>query len=141
MTHHRITHATDNHTQDRSSESRKRNQTLGLLPLLALTRRLSELLIPVRPRAQFRAELQRSLLASARQQQARRRLSLPTHAADAPAPAAPGPSRVPGWSNLEGIVGDKRWVLGAAAAGSAVSLVGILTYVVRRQHQRPAASA
>jgi len=141
MAHHSISHATDNHAPNRSSESRKHNPTLGLPSLLALTRRLSDLLVPVRPRAEFRAELQRSLLASARQQQAKQVLALPTHAVAALRPATSDPSRIPGWASLEGIMGDKRWVWGAAAAGSAVSLAGILTYVVRRQHHRPAASA
>jgi len=142
MAHHSITHTTtDEHAQHSSPETHTPHLTDGLPSLLALTRRLADLLAPVRPRAEFRAELQHSLLASARQQQAKRLLALPTYAAAAPTPAAADPSRIPGWSSLDGIVGDKRWVWGAAAAGSAVSLVSILTYVVRRQHHRPAASA
>ncbi len=88
---------------------------LTVMPFLALARELAALLIPVQPRPQFRADLERSLMGAARQQNARGAL-------------------VQGepleFVEREGT--DRRWVIGAAAAaavGSAMSVAGIVTYV------------
>jgi len=44
--------------------------TLSVMPFLALARELAALLLPVQPRPQFRQDLERSLMAAARQQSA-----------------------------------------------------------------------
>ena len=92
---------------------------LSVVPFLALARELGALLVPVQPRADFRTELERSLLAQARQQNAQARLV---------------PVLVEGRDGLE-----RRWVVvgaaaaAAAAVGSAVSIAGIVVYVRRRR--------
>jgi len=71
----------------------------ALLPLLNIAERTSRLLSrQVKPDGAFREELHRSLIAQARQQQ------------------AAGPD------------GRRRWILGAAAVGSAVSVAGLVAY-------------
>lgn len=92
---------------------------LPLAPLLSLTRDLAALFAPVRPRAEFRAALQRDLLAAARQQAARERL-ITTDSA-----AAPGGE-------------GRRWLWGAATVGSAMSLMGIAALVWRQRHRQAA---
>ena len=89
---------------------------LTIMPFLALARELADLFAPVAPRPEFRADLERMLIAQARQQAAQAAL-FPV-AIDAREP------------------GERRWVKGAAAAaavGSAVSLAGIVVYVLRRR--------
>ena len=83
---------------------------LPLAPFLSLARDLAAMIVPVRPRAEFRAELQRNLMVAARQQIARDLLLDPVSVAGS-----------------EG--GERRWVWGAATFGSAVSLAGIVAYV------------
>lgn len=99
---------------------------LTVVPFLGLARELAALLLPVRPRPQFRAELERSLLAAARQQNARRAVS-----GFMPAAASYG-----GRLTLL----ERRWVIGAAAAavGSAVSIAGIVAFVLHRRGEHAA---
>jgi hypothetical protein len=93
---------------------------VSLAPFLALVRELSAEIIPVRLRVEFRDELQRELMAAARQQYARDLLIWST-------PAAPQPKT------------SRRWVLGAATVGSAVSLASIVAaYYMRHRHRQAA---
>lgn len=94
---------------------------LSIMPFLALARELAALLIPIRPRQEFRDDLERSLIAAARQQNARGVLTA-----------------------YEPLVllrderenSERRWMIaGAAAVGSAVSLAGIVAYVWRRRER------
>lgn len=103
---------------------------LSLAPWLALARDLADLLVPVQPRPAFRAELERSLLAMARQQQARTRLAIAPVAEAWPAWPGIWADRVAQCLRLPDDLSERRWVLGAAAVGSAVSLAGILAYVL-----------
>lgn len=95
---------------------------VSLAPFLALVRELSAEVIPVRLRTEFRDELQRELMAAARQQYARDLLIWST-----PAPAQAKTSR--------------RWVLGAATLGlgSAVSVASIVTAYYLRHRRRQTA--
>lgn len=91
---------------------------LSIVPFLALARELAGLLAPVAPRPEFRADLERSLVAAARQQAAQTSLI--------PMFIEPRES------------GERRWVKPAAAAaavGSAVSIAGIVVYVLRRRER------
>ena len=118
-----------------------RNEPLTLSPFLALARELSALLLPIRPRPQFRAELHRNLVVSAQRQQAQLLVALAAH--DAPTPSAFPQRQVEKYAGRwerELYQGGKRWVVGAAAVGSAVSLAGILAYLMRR-HNRPTGSS
>jgi hypothetical protein len=95
---------------------------VSLAPFLALVRELAAEIIPLRLRVEFRDELQRELMAAARQQYARDLLIWST-----PAPAQAKTSR--------------RWVLGAATVGlgSAVSLASIVAaYYMRHRHRQAA---
>lgn len=93
---------------------------VSLAPFLALVRELSAEIIPVRLRVEFRDELQRELMAAARQQYARDLLIWTT-----PAPPQAKTSR--------------RWVWGAATVGSAVSLASIVAaYYMRHRHRQAA---
>jgi hypothetical protein len=93
---------------------------VSLAPFLALVRELSAEIIPVRLRVEFRDELQRELLAAARQQYARDLLIWTT--------AAPPQAKT-----------SRRWVLGAATVGSAVSLASIVAaYYMRHRHRQAA---
>lgn len=107
--------------------------TLSLAPYLALSRELSELIIPVQPRGEFRAQLYNSLLDHARQR--------PAHAALLPLsgsePTGGIPARFARWV-ITTPAQDRRWVWGAAAVGSAVSLAGLVTYVWRHRGSRVA---
>jgi len=106
---------------------------LPLAPYLALSRELSELIVPAPPRADFRAELYHSLVARARQRPANAAL-LPLPEIE---PAAGIPTRFARW--IVATPGqDRRWVWGAAAVGSAVSLAGLVTYVWRHRSSRAA---
>jgi hypothetical protein len=110
-----------------------REQSLTLAPYLALSRDLSALIIPVTPDDQFRAQLYESLLDRARRQQVQPML-LPLTEED---PETGIPHRVVRWvANVPGQ--DRRWVWGAAAVGSAVSLAGLVTYVWHRRGSRAA---
>jgi hypothetical protein len=111
---------------------------LNLAPFLGMTRELAALLVPVRPRADFRAELHRSLVASARQWQAQLALNIvPPMSEPVIGPVEVLSDRV---AHLLGVPEvDRRWMMGAAAVGGAVSL-GILAYVLRHR-EHPAAVA
>lgn len=80
-------------------------------PLMALASALSSVLQPVRPRAAFRAHLRRGLVDAARRRYAFRA-------------ATPHLGRTPRFA----------WLLGAAVVGSAVSVVGLLAYLLRNRH-------
>ncbi len=96
------------------------NSVVSLTPFLALVRELSAEVIPVRLRTEFRDELQRELMAAARQQYARDLLIWST-------PALPQAKT------------SRRWVLGAATLGSAVSLASIVAaYYMRHRHRQAA---
>jgi hypothetical protein len=116
---------------------------LTLAPLLLLAQEIAALLLPLAPRAEYRRALHRSLLKQARRQQAQRLLDLsePIHTPFVPEAQAL-PNRVAGWITQEtaSLDVDRRWVLGAAAVGSAVSLAGILAYVLSHRN-RSAVSA
>ena len=110
-----------------------REQSLTLAPYLALSRDLSALIIPVSPDDQFRAQLYGSLLDHARRQQVQPML-LPLTEED---PETGIPRRVVRWvAQVPGQ--DRRWVWGAAAVGSAVSLAGLVTLVWHRRGNRAA---
>lgn len=106
---------------------------LKLAPYLTLTRDLAAVLTPMPPSDEFRATLYHSLIASARQQHAHRLLLAPV-----PEETSGGiPERVAQWvAATPGA--DRRWVWGAAAVGSAVSLAGLVTFMWRRRGQRAA---
>lgn len=95
-------------------------ETLTVVPFLSLARELAALLLPVRPRPQFRADLERSLVAAARQQNAHMALT--------------------GFTPRATNAIERRWVIGAAAAavGSAVSIAGVVAYVLHRRSERAA---
>ena len=110
-----------------------REQSLTLAPYLALSRDLSALVTPVSPDDQFRAQLYGSLLDHARHQQIQPML-LPLTEED---PETGIPRRVVRWvAHVPGQ--DRRWVWGAAAVGSAVSLAGLVTLVWHRRGNRAA---
>jgi hypothetical protein len=81
-------------------------------PLMALASLLAGALQPVHPREAFRTGLRRGLIDAARRRQTLRAI-------------APSERRQPGLA----------WVLGAAAVGSAVSVAGLLAYLIRVRHQ------
>lgn len=91
--------------------------TLSVVPFLALARELAALLVPLEPPVDFRTDLERSLVAEARRQSAQTRLVPVTI------------------ETREGL--ERRWVVGAAAAavGSAVSIAGLVVYVLRRRER------
>lgn len=97
---------------------------IGLTPFLNLVRELAGLLAPVAPRETFRSELEQGLLAAARQQSAQLSLGAITNADD-------GSMRRP-----DGV--SNRVVIGAAAVGSAVSIVGLVAYMLYRRGERTA---
>jgi hypothetical protein len=105
---------------------------LALTPLLELAREIGRLFSsPPAPRGDFRRELHQSLIAEARRQQAQRSLAL----APVLAPGKDAPwlhDRVIGWISQETATMpvERRWMIGAAAVGSAVSLAGVLAYVL-----------
>jgi hypothetical protein len=93
---------------------------LSVMPFLALARELAGLLLPLQLRQDFRNDLEASLIAEARQQHAQLAL------------AGYPPVEI----EREG--GERRWVIGAAAAaavGSAVSIAGILAYVLMHRER------
>jgi hypothetical protein len=96
------------------------SDVVSLVPFLTLVRELAAEIIPMRLRVEFRDELQRELMAAARQQYARDLLLWTT-----PNPLQTKTAR--------------RWVLGAATLGSAVSLASIVAaYYVRHRHRQAA---
>lgn len=98
------------------------NSVVSLAPFLTLVRELATEIIPLHLRVEFRDELQRELMAAARQQYARDLLTWTT-----PAPPQAKASR--------------RWVLGAATLGlgSAVSVASIVAaYYMRHRHRQAA---
>lgn len=108
------------------------NRTLTLAPYLALVRDLTALIVPVQPNAAFRDSLEASLLAAARQQSALEKLAIA-------APAAVHPvDPVWNWREFLPESFDRRWVIGAAAVGSAVSVAGVVAYFWRQRERRAA---
>jgi hypothetical protein len=92
---------------------------VNLAPFLSLARELAAMIVPVQLRREFRDELHRNLVAAARQQYAYDLLLFPAPAAN------------------QGRNG-RRWVLGAATLGSAVSLAGVAAYVWLHRHRQAA---
>lgn len=108
------------------------NRTLTLAPYLALARDLTALIVPVRPRPAFRAHLEDSLLEAARRQRALEQLAI------SPATETSSANTTWAWRDLLGENLDRRWMLGAAAVGSAVSVAGVLAYFWRQRERRAA---
>jgi hypothetical protein len=111
--------------------------TLTIAPFLALARELSALLTPVEPRQTFRDELYHSLLIAARQHQAQTALDIVPPAAGWAESSSADPLASLRGLMPEGV--DRRWTMGAAAVGGAISL-GILAYFLRHR-DRPRAAA
>jgi hypothetical protein len=106
--------------------------------LLALRRALSEEIVPASPEPEFRARLHSYLVQSALQQHVQRNLAIASGGASETALEAPGmPTRVAHWLISDG-QGGWRWVFGAAAVGSAVSLAGALALLLRYRGRRVA---
>ena len=100
------------------------DRVLSLAPFLALVRELSALLLPARPRPAFREALAESLLVAAKQMCALQALDI----------AAPAPQ-----GSQAGAIGrERRWVIGVAAVGSAVSVAGLIAYLWHQRSQRAA---
>ena len=108
------------HEASNAPVSRAASGVVSLAPFLALARELAAEIVPVRLRIEFRDKLQRELMAAARQQYARDLLIWAT-------PSSPRTRT------------SRRWVLGAATLGSAVSLASIVTALYMRRRQRQAA--
>ena len=122
---------------------------MTLAPLLLLAQEIAALLVPVKPRPDFRRQLHHSLLAEARRDQALRTLSLPATTPESRWADPQGEvalslqalhERVIDWSGQAAASDsvDRRWVWGAAAVGSAVSLVGIVAYVLHLRGRQAA---
>jgi len=110
----------------------------GFVSLLGLRRALGGLVVPTSPRPEFRDQLHSQLVRAAQQQRVQRALSIAPTATDAPATNAPGvPARLGHWLISDG-PGGRRWVFGAAAVGSAVSLAGALALILRYRVRRAA---
>jgi hypothetical protein len=103
---------------------------LSLAALLDLSRELRSLLVAVRPRPEFREELYDHLLVEARRQRVQRMLSLPVESAAVLGKPWTTVHRIPLGYGLS----SRRWIIGAAAVGSAASVVGLLAYVRSRRH-------
>jgi hypothetical protein len=93
---------------------------LSVMPFLSLAREVAALLLPLRPRQDFRDDLERSLMSAARQQNARGVL----------ARYEPALMISDDRENSE-----RRWVIAGAAVGSAVSIAGIVAYVLMRRER------
>jgi hypothetical protein len=103
---------------------------LSLASVLDLSRELSGVLVAIQPRPEFREELYGHLMVEARRQRALRTLSLPVGSDSALEKPATIVRRLsPSYGR-----GNRRWFIGAAAVGSAASLVGLLAYVRNRHH-------
>ncbi len=99
------------------------NPTVNLIPYLALTRELAHLIVPVHPRPEFCAGLYAGLMERARQRQG---TVLPVVEIE---PVEDLPTRLARWIGSVPTA-DRRWVWGAAAVGSAASLLGALAYLM-----------
>jgi hypothetical protein len=107
-----------------------RSRGVSLAALLDLSRELRGVLVAVQPRLEFREELYGHLLVEARRQQALRILSQPVASDFALEDSQTSVRRIyPPYGS-----GSRRWIIGAAAVGSAASLVGLLAYVRVRRH-------
>ncbi|MCX7668944.1 MAG: hypothetical protein N2439_02585 [Anaerolineae bacterium] len=106
--------------------SNEANSTLTLAPYVKLARELTDLLVPVPPRPDFVAGLYTDLLERAHKRQTG---GLPVVELE---PTAGIPVRVARWI-MNVPTQDRRWMWGAAAVGSAVSLAGLATLVWRRR--------
>lgn len=107
---------------------------LSLAPLLDLSRELRSVLVVVQPRPEFRQELYGHLLVKARRQQALQMLSLPIGSSQAQGGSRTTVRRIhPRYGP-----GGRRWIIRAAAVGSAASVVGLLAYVRSRRHGKVA---
>jgi hypothetical protein len=94
---------------------------LPVMPFLSLARELAALLVPVRPSQVFRDDLERSLMVAAREQNVRG------------IPAGYGQYVL---SREEREYSERLWMIaGAAAVCSAVSIAGIVAYVLRRRER------
>ena len=123
---------TDSGQPDARSRERYRDAIIALTPLLDLARDLSALLRPVRPPVAYRAELHRGLVAAAQQQRVQYALFPPTPA------HSDLFGRMNDWAGQglsELSEGDRRWVVGAAVVGSALSLslAGLAGYMLHRR--------
>ena len=98
----------DDHTQDYLALFPELRS--DLIPLLRLARDLAAWLRPVKPRAAFRHDLRRALVASGHRQ------------------LSPSLALAPMEHDAR-----RDWMLGAAAIGSAVSVVGVLAYLWRNR--------
>lgn len=116
---------------------------LLLAPLLELARDIAAVMLPVRMRPAFRAELRLGLVAAARQHEAQQMVFLFPDGTQSGAGRAPAiwldrvsglaESAGQGWNEIG--QGERRLMVGAAAA---LSLAGILAYVL---HQRSRVAA
>jgi hypothetical protein len=119
------------------------DMALAITPFLLIAQEVAALLLPLAPRVEFRQSLHRSLVQQARRQQAQSLLDLAEPLRTPFVPEGQSlPYRVAGWITEEAASFDmdRRWVFGAAAVGSAVSVAGILAYMLSHRG-RPAASA
>jgi hypothetical protein len=105
----------------------------SLVAMLDLSRELSNILVPVQPRPEFREELYGRLLVEARRQQALQMLALPAGSL-----ALEESRTMSNRADLGYGLESRRWIIGAAAVGSAASLVGLLAYVRSRRHGKVA---
>jgi hypothetical protein len=137
---HQLTNFVDTHSRPVPvQDAQNHGSVLSLAPFLKLTRELAVLLVPVQLRADFRVELHRSLVASARQQQAQLALDIAPPGEPAGGAVEVFSDRVAHLLALVPTGVDRRLVVGAAAVGGAVSL-GILAYVLSHR-ERPAVVA
>jgi hypothetical protein len=105
--------------------------TLLLVPLLMLAHELAELLVPVRPRPAFRAQLHADLVEDARRQFAAPMLTPTAQRMWGEWPRVAW--HTPDWIALSWPTeGEHGWLLRAAAVGSALSLLGYVAYRSRR---------
>ncbi len=81
-------------------------------PLMALANALAQALEPVRPSDHYRAHLRQGLIDAAQRKRARQMAMSQSH-------------RWVPW---------RPWLLGAAAVGSAVSVLGVIAYLVRNRY-------
>jgi hypothetical protein len=110
------------------------SQGLSLASLLDLSRELRSVLVMAQPRAEFREALYGQLLVEARRQQALRMLSLSIGSTPSYGESPTTVQR----AHLGYGSGGRRWIIGAAAVGSAASVVGLLAYVRSRRQGKAA---
>lgn len=110
------------------------NSILTLTPFLNLARDLAALLAPIRPQPNFKAALGAHLIDAARQLYAQQALEIRMPAQQLP------PDSEFDWRDIISFGRERRWVVGAAAVGSAVSVagLGLLAYLWRQRSQRAA---